>query len=104
MSKVLTAYWIQPITSHGPLGFGVTARSLDEAVAIIRAFDYGMYLPDDMSQVGIIENVTVAGLEQRHVATNMGPITIRGLWYPFVTVGMPQLAEERLKQTMYQNE
>ena len=39
--------------------------------------------------------ITVADLDQPHVAANMGPIAVRGMWYPFVAVGVPQWAEER---------
>jgi hypothetical protein len=91
----LTAYWIRSLSPHAPLGYGVTAWSLDDALGIIRAFDDGLYLPDDLTQLQVTENVTVAELDQRHVACNMGPIAIRGMWYPFVTVGMPRWAQER---------
>jgi len=91
----LTAYWIRSPVPSAPLGFGVTARSLDDALGIIRAFDYGQYLPDDVTAVHVTEGVTVAELDQPHVVANMGPIAIRGMWYPFAAVGVPQWAEHR---------
>ena len=92
----LIAYWIESPLPHAPLGFGVTARSLEEAFGIIRAFDYDRYLPDDLTGVKVTEGMTVLEMDQPHVAANMGPITVRGMWYPFVAVGVPQWAEERL--------
>jgi hypothetical protein len=92
----LTAYWIVSPLPHAPLGFGVTARSLDDAFDIIRALDYGRYLPDDPAEVRVTAGVTVADLEQRHIVPNMGPIVNRGMWYPFVAVGVPRWLEERL--------
>lgn len=90
----LTAYWIRSPCAHGPLGIGVTAWSRDDAFRIIRALDYGQYLPDDLAGVRVTEGVTVAELNQPHVIANMGPISVRGMWYPFVTVGVPQWADE----------
>jgi hypothetical protein len=91
--SLLTAFWIVPPSPHGPLGFGVTAWSLDDALRIIRALGYGRYLPDGLSALVIREGVTVADLDQPHVVANMGPIVVRGMWYPFVAVGVPQWAD-----------
>ena len=90
----LTAFWVRSPVPHAPLGFGVTAWSLDDAVAIIRDLDYGRYLPDDLAGVRVTEGVTAAELDGPHVVANMGPIAVRGLWYPFVAVGVPQWAED----------
>ena len=91
----LMAYWIESPFPHAPLGFGVTAWSLDDALGLIRDFDYGHYLPDDLAGVRVTEGVTVGELDQPHVVANMGPIAVRGMWYPFVAVGVPRWAEER---------
>jgi hypothetical protein len=55
---------------------------------------YGCYLPDDPSALRVREDVTVAALDQSHVVANMGPIAVRGLWYPLIAVGVPEWAEE----------
>jgi hypothetical protein len=89
----LTALWIVPPSPNGPLGFGVTARSFDDALRIIRALDYGRYLPDDLGALRVTVGITVAELDQPHVVANMGPIVVRGMWYPFVAVGVPEWAE-----------
>lgn len=92
----LIAYWIVSPLPHAPLAFGVTARSPADAFDIIRAFDYGRFLPDDLSTLRVTENVAIADLDQRHVVPNMGPIVTRGMSFPFVAVGVPRWAEERL--------
>jgi hypothetical protein len=92
----LKAFWIKSPLAHAPLGFGVTARSLDDALQIIEAMDYSCYLPPDRSALQIKAGVTVAELDQPHVVANMGPIVVRGMWYPFVALGIPAWAEERL--------
>jgi hypothetical protein len=95
MTSVLTAFWVKPPSPHGPLGFGVTALSLNDAIFIIRALGYGDYLPVDLSLLKIREGVTVAELDQPHVVANMGPIAVRGMWYPFVAVGVPDWADAK---------
>ena len=88
--SLLTAFWIVSPSAQGLLGFGVTAWSLDDALDIIRTLGYESYLPSDLGTLTIREGVTVAELDQRHVVANMGPIVVRGMWYPFVSVGMPK--------------
>ncbi len=83
----LTAFWIVSPARHGPLGFGVTAHSLDDALAIIRTSEYGGYLPEDVGSLRIDEGVRAADLESVYVREHMGPIVVRGIWYPFVRVG-----------------
>jgi hypothetical protein len=94
--SLLTAFWIVPPSRHGPLGFGVTAHSLDDALQIIRAFDFDRYLPQDLDTLAVREGVTIADLDQPHVVANMGPIVVRGMWYPFVAVGVPEWADRRI--------
>jgi len=95
MAEGLTAYWIVSPLRHAPLGFGVTARSLADAIDIIRALDYGRYLPEDLDTLRVTENVRIADLDHSHVVANMGPIVNRGMWYPFVVLGVPRWADER---------
>jgi hypothetical protein len=89
----LIAYWIVPPNKNGPLGFGVTARSLNDALEIIRGMRYEKFLPCDRAALCIVEGVTVAQLDQWNVVPRMGPIAVRGMWYPFVTTGVPGRAD-----------
>jgi len=93
----LTAFWIKRPVANAPVGFGVTAWSLADALAIIRAMGYGHYLPKDLADVQITEGITTSSLDQAHVVPNMGPISVRGMWYPFAGVGIPAWGEERLR-------
>lgn len=86
MDKPLTAFWIAPQSPHDLLGYGVTAFSLSDAFSIIQSFGY--QLPDDLSLLHITEDICVAALDDSHVVHNMGPIVVRGLWYPFVRLGL----------------
>lgn len=86
--SLLTSYWITTPHRNGPLGFGVTAWSLEDALNIIRGWGY--MLSENTSSLDIRENITVADLEEQHVIKNMGPIVVRGLWYPFNGIGVPR--------------
>lgn len=83
--KALKSYWIVPPSEHGPLGFGVTAFDLDDALQIISRFGY--QLSQDAGALKVIENVRPTNLD-RHVVMNMGPIIVRGMWYPLTKVGL----------------
>ncbi len=96
MPTGLTPYWITTRNPHGPIGFGVTAHSRDDALAIIRAFDYEDYLPSDSDSLSIAEGVTPRDLPSQFVVDRMGPISVRGIWYPFREVGLPAWVVERL--------
>jgi hypothetical protein len=84
--SVLTAFWIDGPDPGGSLGYGVTAFSIDDALEIIQRAGYR--LPEDKSTLHIRSNVKPADLDQHHVRANMGPIVVRGLWYPFFGVGV----------------
>jgi len=81
----LTPFWIVPPRKHAPLGFGVTAFSLEDAFRIIE--EAGYELPEDRSTLHVTEDVKVSDLDQSHVIPNSGPIVVRGMWYPFTKVG-----------------
>jgi hypothetical protein len=88
MTARLQTYWVVPPSEHGPLGIGVTAWSLDDAVAIMNSEGYGRWLPADRRDLVVTEGITVAELDQRHIVPNMGPIVVRGIWYPFTRIGL----------------
>jgi hypothetical protein len=45
-------------------------------------------LPSDLGLLIITPGVRYADLEANHVRANIGPIVVRGMWYPFVRVGL----------------
>ena len=55
----------------GPLGFGVTAWSVEDAIQLIKA--HGFDIPESLDLLQVQENVTIADLDQNHVVPNMGP-------------------------------
>jgi hypothetical protein len=65
----------------------VTAYDIDDALGIIRSLGYAEHLPADLHSLKVTSGVQHADLEENHVRANMGPIVVRGMWYPFVRIG-----------------
>jgi hypothetical protein len=84
----LTRYWIKCPHRHGPMGFGVTAYSLEDAIQIIQKWGYEV--PNDLNGFVVSENIHYDQLD-KHVQPNMGPMVVRGLWYPNQNfIGIPE--------------
>jgi hypothetical protein len=82
----LISFWIQS-PDAGPLdAYGVTAYSLSDALRILREF--GVELPDDISSFKVVEGIRVSDLDQNHIVPNIGPIVVRGVWYPHQKIGV----------------
>lgn len=82
-NSILISFWIKTPDPNGPLGYGVTAFSIADAFEIILRAGY--CLPDDKSTLKIAKDIKPADLD-RHIQDNMGPIVVRGLWYPFIGI------------------
>ena len=77
MSKLLTRYWFN---SKVGLGVGVTAHSLDESIALVKAEPLAMICEPNFDTAR--ENVDIRELDQDHVIPNMGVCTNFGIWFP----------------------
>lgn len=76
----LTSYWISTGHRWRPIGYGVTAWSVEDAMQLLR--EAKLDIPEDLERLQIRENVAFADLDQNHVVPNMGPMVLRGVWYP----------------------
>jgi hypothetical protein len=77
----LTRYWFK--TTKG-LGFGITAFSEEDAK--VQLTDIATTIGKDYEVVEIIADVDVRTLDQTHVIPNMGPPSLRGVWYPLLNL------------------
>ncbi len=68
-------------TGGPPLGLGVTAFDLDDALWILRQTEYANYLASPAEEPLVRRDVRFDDLP-KHVQQHMGPIVVRGLWYP----------------------
>ena len=78
-NPLLKTYWIESPAIHS-FGLGVTAFSRDDAFELLCASGYTLR-PDDPS-IRVTEGIQVADLDQNHIIPNMGPIVLRGVWFP----------------------
>jgi hypothetical protein len=82
----LQTFWLSfPDNDNFPVGFGVTAYSLGDAYALLKANGYEFH--ERAARVEVREGITVAEIELNHVRNNMGPIVTRGVWYPALNIG-----------------
>ena len=82
----LQTYWFSfPENPYFPIGLGVTAWSLSDAYAMLEANGYDYH--KRASRLEVREGVMVTDLDQNHVVPNMGPIVVRGVWYPALNIG-----------------
>jgi hypothetical protein len=88
---MLTRYWIEldkghPALSTSPyraivgFGCGVTALSVDDAIAILSSALGAEELRPAIT--AIAPDVDISGLDPGHVLTNLGDPSRRGIWFP----------------------
>ena len=82
MNSILTVYWIESPDVASPFGFGVTAFSVEDAFRLLRKA--GINVPQDVSKYRVKENIKFADIDPHHIGPNMGPIVVRGVWYPYI--------------------
>jgi len=80
---LLISYWIEGTDASGSHGFGVTAYSPEDAIALI--LDAGF--PIDSKAAVVHRNIRPHEVDHLHVAPNSGPSVFRGVWYPCLSIG-----------------
>jgi hypothetical protein len=80
----LRQFWFKferlPVPAAINLGCGVTARSREDALALLRERVFGS---DDLPPlVEVVDDVKTAALEPKHVLPNLGNPLERGVWFP----------------------
>ncbi len=62
------------------LGWGITAYSYEDAIAILRE---NVFHKGELPKVEkFIEDIDVSSLDERHIIPNMESPNWRGIWYP----------------------
>jgi len=80
----LIPYWIT-FRNQRFQQLGVTAYSLQDGFRLLAVQGYTFDPEADISTIQ--EHIRIAELDQRHVVPNMGPIIVRGVWYPCLNIG-----------------
>lgn len=84
MKTLLHRYWFKFEPLGRPtvlnLGCGVTAYSREDAETLVRE---QVFKDEEMPRVSsVVEDVDVRTLDQKHIAPNMGDVSLRGVWFP----------------------
>lgn len=76
--SLLESYWL---TLPGiPENIGISAYSIEDATSLLH--EHGYELDLSSPDIDIKTGITHSDLDQNHIVPNMGPIAIRGIWYP----------------------
>ena len=76
VSKRLKRFWFK--LDRGD-GYGVTAHSRSDAESLLAKYGY----PSDTQRVvEVIEGISVSTLDGESVLPSIGPIVVRGVWFP----------------------
>jgi len=81
--SLLISFWIEGTDPHGPIGIGVTAWSIEDALTLIKERGFRIDEGCAVAHQGVQPHeVNVA-----HVERNSGPAFFRGIWYPCLNIG-----------------
>ena len=87
-TSVLETFWIEfPQDENLVMGIGVTAYSQDDAMSLIKEQGIEHWL-EGAREMKITTGVRIDDLDQRHVVPNIGPLQLRGVWYPCMNIGI----------------
>ncbi len=87
-TRALDTFWIEfPRDENFVLGIGVTAFSQEDAFLLIkeRGIDHWF---EGARETKITSGVRIRDLDQRNVVPNIGPLQLRGVWYPCMNIGI----------------
>ncbi len=85
MPPDLIPFWISfPDDPDFSMGLGVTAWSREDAYRLLEEQGYDFHVR--ARRVEVRDAISVSDLAE-HVRPNMGPIVVRGVWYPCFNVG-----------------
>ena len=62
------------------LGCGVSAFDYEDALSLLKDRIFGPNGPPEIIQC--VEDVKKSDLEKNHVLPNIGPMDVRGIWFP----------------------
>jgi hypothetical protein len=96
-TNLLETFWFSfPQDPRLPFGIGVTAYSEADARAMLDERGVSTWFAH-AKQVTVTQGIRLQDLDQRNVAPNIGPMQLRGVWYPCMNVGLgaPRTTEFR---------
>jgi len=84
-NPLLVTFWITFQGGTFERSYGVTAYSLEDAMALLRK--HHLARPDFDRPMHVKEDIRLEDLDQGHIVPNCGPLVFRGVWYPCSNLG-----------------
>ena len=89
-NPLLDTYWFTfPDDPTFPCGLGVTAFSLEDALALLDDGGYDFHRRAIRYEVR--QGISLQDIDYSHIAPNSGPLMLRGVWYPCLNDGYSSL-------------
>lgn len=86
-TRALETFWIEYTQDENfVLGIGVTAFSQDDAFLLIKECGIDHWF-DRAREMKVTSDVRIEDLDQKNVVPNIGPLQLRGDWYPCMNIG-----------------
>lgn len=68
------------------MGLGVTAYSKEDAFFLLEERGFDTWY-QGAREIKTLEGVTIEELDQSNIVPNVGPLQLRGVWYPAANIG-----------------
>lgn len=86
-TRALETFWIEYSQDEKfVLGIGVTAFSQEDAFLLIKECGIDHWF-DRAREMKVTSDVRIEDLDQKNVVPNIGPLQLRGVWYPCMNIG-----------------
>jgi hypothetical protein len=87
LTDLLETFWFSfPQDPRLPFGIGVTAFTEDDARALLRERGVTEWFAD-AKEIVVRRGIRIEDLDPRNVRPNIGPLKLRGVWYPCMNIG-----------------
>jgi hypothetical protein len=86
-TTLLDTFWFTfPQDLHMPFGIGVTAYSEADAYELMHERGVSDWFAN-AKEIVVQKNVRIQDLSQSNIVPNIGPMQLRGVWYPCMNIG-----------------
>jgi len=96
-NAALETYWICfPLDEQMPIGIGVTALSVKDAFILIGEQGYDTWFTG-AKEINVKSGITLDDVPSSISSANLGPLQLRGVWYPAANIGFGSLRDREFK-------
>jgi hypothetical protein len=86
-TTALDKFWFSfPQDANMPFGIGVTAYSEADAYELMQERGVSDWFAN-AKEIVVQKNIRIQDLSQSNIVPNIGPMQLRGVWYPCMNIG-----------------